>query len=505
MIIMKKKTLVGIFSLLVFLIGCTDPNTEDNSNNNRMNQSFENDDNHMMNSPSENGTNHMNVSDIGPLKSSKGLNELKIPEVLERQENSEVDYEISATIGTTEFFEDTQTETYGYNGDLLGPTVRLKEGETVKVTFRNDLDEPTTVHWHGLEILGENDGGPSQLILPGEDNIITLKADQPSATLWYHPHPHGDTGKQVFKGLGGLLYIDEQDDTDTNYPDNYGVNDIPLIFQDRQFDENYQLNYGQLMDIDGALGNIGLINGTMDPKVTVTEPIMRFRLLNASNAREYTFRLSNGNAFKQIATDGSKLKRPVEMQEITLTPSERVEVLIDFSELNPQESIAIIDAFGNTLLPFELAFDPQQKGTISEFTADEPFLSEEEKNMPITKEVELFGQMNMVTINGRKFDPNRIDLRQEQGVSEIWEVYNRPDMMGGMTHPFHIHGTQFKIISRDNVEVAPNEQGLKDSVLIEPGERVKLLVTFPEKGVFPYHCHILEHEDNGMMGQIEVY
>ena len=113
--------------------------------------------------------------------------------------------------------------------------------------------------------------------------------------------------------------------------------------------------------------------------------------------------------------------------------------------------------------------------------------------------------MNMVTINGRKFDPNRIDLRQEQGVTEVWEIYNRPDMMGGTTHPFHIHGTQFKIISRDDAEVGANEQGLKDSVLVESGERVKLLVTFPEKGIFPYHCHILEHEDNGMMGLIEIY
>ena len=502
---MEKTKLVGIFFLFLSLVGCTNPNSEDSSNNNRMNQSSEIENNHMMNSPTQNENNHMNANNIGPLDASKGLNEIKIPEVLEKQENSEVDYEITASIGATEFFEDTQTETYGYNGHLLGPTVRLKEGETIKVKFTNDLNEPTTVHWHGLEIPGEVDGGPNQLILPGEDRIITLKANQPSATLWYHPHPHGDTGKQVFKGLGGLLYIDEQEDITYSYPDNYGINDIPLIFQDRQFDENVQWNYEELMDTDGTLGNIGLINGTMDPKLTVTEPVMRFRLLNASNAREYTFQLNNGDSFKQIATDGGKLKQPVEMQEIILSPSERVEVLIDFSEIDPQETVAIIDEFGNTLLPMELAFDPQQKETISEFTTDKPFLSEEEKNLPITKEVELFGQMNMVTINGRKFDPNRIDLRQEQGVTEVWEIYNRPDMMGGTTHPFHIHGTQFKIISRDDAEVGANEQGLKDSVLVESGERVKLLVTFPEKGIFPFHCHILEHEDNGMMGLTEVY
>ena len=302
-----------------------------------------------------------------------------------------------------------------------------------------------------------------------------------------------------------MLLIDEASGSELGLPNEYGVDDIPLIFQDRLFDENQQLNYDSLMDVDGTLGDTSIVNGTVNPKLTVTKPIMRFRILNGANARNYTFRLSNSASFTQIASDGSLLNKPVETKSVTLAASERAEILIDFSTMTDEESLAIINEEGAELLPFDVALDDSQVSSTEMWTADEPFLTEQEKAMPVTKEIELFGMMDMVTINGKKFDPDRIDLRQEQGVTEVWEIYNKPDMMGGMIHPFHIHGTQFKIISRDGKETQPNEQGLKDSVLVEPGERVKLLVTFPEEGIFVFHCHILEHEDNGMMGQVEVY
>lgn len=441
---------------------------------------------------------------IAPLlDSSQGINELSIPPVLEKQQGEEFDYEVTAQQGSTEFFEGIPTDTYGYNGDLLGPTIRLQQDESVDVKITNDLDEPTTFHWHGLEVPGDIDGGPHGEIEPGASQIITLEADQPAATLWYHPHVHEATAEQVFKGLSGMLYIDEP--TDSGLPNDYGVDDIPLIFQDRLFDENLQLNYERLMDIDGTMGDISMVNGTLDPKLTITEPVMRFRLLNGANARNYTFRLSNGASFTQIASDGGMLKEPVETDTLTLAASERAEILVDFSTMTEEQSLALIDDEGAELLPFDVELGDSPVDSAELRTADEPFLSEQERAMPVTKKIELFGMAEMVTINGKTFDMDRIDLRQERGVTEVWEVYNKPDMMGGMIHPFHIHGTQFKIISRDGKETAPNEQGLKDSVLVEPDERVKLLVTFPEKGIFVFHCHILEHEDNGMMGQVEVY
>lgn len=247
-----------------------------------------------------------------------------------------------------------------------------------------------------------------------------------------------------------------------------------------------------------------MVNGTIDPKLTVTKPVMRFRLLNGANARNYTFRLSNGAEFTQVASDGGLLDEPVETDSLTLAASERAEIVLDFSKFE-DEDIAIINEEGVELLPFEVALDDSPADSVDMQAASESFLSEQEQAMPVTKKIELFGMAEMVTINGKKFDMDRIDLRQEQGVTEVWEVSNEPDMMGGMIHPFHIHGTQFKIISRDGKPPEAHEQGFKDTVLVEPDETVKLLVTFPEKGVFVYHCHILEHEDNGMMGQIEVY
>lgn len=497
-----KNKLIGIFLFsAITLSACS-------SNNGGMNSNMMNEED------SDQGMGGMNQGGMGSmmdhgnvpsLTSSEGLNDLAIPPLLEKQKDQDYDYEVVAQEGTTEFFKGVSTETYGYNGNLLGPTLKIEEGKKVDVKITNDLSEPTTFHWHGLEVASEIDGGPSDEIQPGESRIVTLEADQPAATLWYHPHVHEMTAEQVYRGLSGMLLIDSSDKEDPTIPNEYGVNDIPLIFQDRLFDEDKQLNYNQLMNEDGTLGDVSIVNGTVNPKLTITEPIMRFRLLNGSNARNYTFSLSNGASFTQIASDGSLLDEPVEIQELTLAASERAEILIDFSKLTAEESLAIINDEGVELLPFDVELDGSTVDSTEMWTTEEPFLSQEEKEMPVEKNIELFGMMDMVTINGKKFDADRIDLRQEQGVTEVWEVYNKKDMMGGMIHPFHIHGTQFKVISRDGKEVGLNEQGLKDSILVNPGEKVKILVTFPEKGVYVFHCHILEHEDNGMMGQIEIY
>src|SRR5699024_2088049 len=502
---MKKIILAGA-GLLLILTGCTNVTTEQQSGE-QTSEEMQHEENMDMNHENMEGMEeHMDHDNIPSLQASKGTQELVIPPLLEKQKDSDLDYEVVAQEGTTQFFDGSLTNTYGYNGNLLGPTLQLKEGETVKVKVRNELNEPTTFHWHGLEVPGSEDGGPSDVIQPGESKVVTLKADQPAATLWYHPHPHEMTAEQVFKGLAGMLYVEEADEEAPALPHTYGVDDIPLIFQDRLFDENKQLDYKNLMNNDGTIGDVSLVNGTVNPKLTVTKPLMRFRILNGANARNYTFRLSNDASFTQIASDGGLLREPVETDEITLSPSERAEILIDFSAMESDEPIAITDEEGNALMPFDLEYDGEMKKMESISWPDNTtFLSEEEKSLPVTKEIELFGMMDKVTINGNKFDPDRIDLRQKKRVLEVWEVYNKPDEMGGMLHPFHIHGTQFKIISRDGREPAPNELGLKDSVLIEPGERVRLLVTFPEEGIYMYHCHILEHEDNGMMGQVEVY
>src|SRR5690625_1533077 len=449
---------------------------------------------------------HMSHDEVVSLNDSTGENELNIPPMLEPDagDDNQVEYTVRAQKGKTEIFDGTETATYGYNGSFLGPTLRFKKGDQVKITTINELDEATTFHWHGLEVSADADGGPHEVIKPEEEKVIEFEVTQEASTLWFHPHPEGKTAEQVYNGLAGLFYIEDDNSKSLGLPNEYGKNDIPLIFQDRIFDDKKQLNFSADMNEDGTIGDTLLINGTLNPRLTVNKEKVRLRLLNGSNARNYTFKLNTGDSFDQIATDGGFLNEPVTLKEVTLTPAERAEIIVDFSQLNTDEDIALINEDGSVLLPFEVS--DQKNGVASSIPGDMNNFSitEEEMNLPVTKKIELFGMMDQVTLNGKKFDPERIDFTQEQGVTEVWEIYNKPDEMGGMIHPFHIHGTQFKILSRNGKEPSKSEQGWKDTISVEPDETVKVAVQFQHKGVYMFHCHILEHEDNGMMGQIKV-
>lgn len=486
---------VLVTSLLV-LSGCGLANSQPDE---RMDHSMMNDE-EMDHSTMEE---HMNHDEIVSLNNSTGENELAIPPMLEAEHEQGIEYTVRAQQGVTEIFEGIQTNTSGYNGSFLGPVLRLEKGEKVKIKTINELDEDTTFHWHGLEVSGEEDGGPHSVLTPGEEKVIAFDVTQEAATLWFHPHPIGKTAEQVYNGLAGLIYIEDNNSKSLGLPSDYGENDFPLIFQDRTFDEEKQLNYQAVMNSDGTVGDTLLINGTVNPKLTVNREQVRLRLLNGSNARNYTFSLNSGDSFMQIATDGGLLNEPVTLNEVTLTPSERAEIIIDFSQIEAGKELALINEDGAILLPFEVLAQSgatvETQGELNDFA-----VTAEERALPVTKTIELFGMMDMVTINGKKFDPNRIDFTQEQGVTEVWEIYNKRDMMGGMIHPFHIHGTQFKILSRNGEEPPENERGWKDSFAIEPDETVKIAVQFKHKGVYMFHCHILEHEENGMMGQVEV-
>lgn len=494
--ITKKRVLLIAFTSLV--AGCSMNGSEDDATG----------------APSKNGMHHdrsgmegmmhghMNHDTPLPLEDSKGLNELTIPPLLEKNTSGDVDYTLTAQEGNRMLLEGQETETYGYNGDFLGPVLKLRKGETVRIKTVNALDEDTTFHWHGLDVPGDVDGGPHNPLKPGEERVIEFNVTQEAATLWFHPHPHGKTAEQVYKGLAGLLYIEDDRSDSLNVPNDYGFNDFPILLQDRAFTDNGELNYEAAYNSDGTLGNRLLVNGTLDPKLVVPKGKVRLRLVNGSNARNYTVSLSSGDSFQQIATDGGLLNEPVEMDTLTLTPAERGEIIIDFDQLQEVDNLALVDEQGTILLPFEVNDEKTSKELSAELNTFA--VTEEERNLAVTKRLELFGMMDMVTINGKKFDMNRIDMTQKVGETEVWELTNKPDPMGGMIHPFHIHGTQFKVISVNGKDPDDNLKGWKDTVALEPGDRVKIAISFENKGVYMYHCHILEHEDNGMMGQIEV-
>ncbi|MGM0396729.1 MAG: multicopper oxidase family protein [Bacillota bacterium] len=433
---------------------------------------------------------------------------LPIPPILEDTDPApgRAEFRIIAQNGSREFVPGVKTSTMGYNGDYLGPVIRVRNGEELAVNVENRLDgEMTTIHWHGLEVDGEADGGPHSGIQPGKIWTPEFTIDQPAATLWYHPHPESNTGRQVYNGLAGLFIIEDEVSDSLDIPKEYGVNDVPLVIQDKRFSQDGSFEYILAMPdiMFGLQGNAILVNGTMDPYLDVEKGLMRFRILNGSNATIFELRLDNNQSFYQIASDGGFLEEPVEMNRLVLGPSERAEILIDFSGYEDGQRVRLANQDWSFM---EFVVDGEQE---NDFTVPDT-LTEIERLQPQeasrSREFVFLGTGPNVNINGKQFDIDRIDEVVSLGDTEIWEVSNQSGMgmMGGTIHPFHAHGTQFQILDRDGNPPPANETGRKDSFLVFPGETVRVIATFRKPGVFMYHCHILEHEDAGMMGQFLV-
>ncbi|AOM84090.1 multicopper oxidase family protein [Salisediminibacterium beveridgei] len=440
---------------------------------------------------------------------------LPIPPVLEDEnpEDGKAEFTLTAQIGETEFYEGQPTETYGYNGDYLGPVLRVREGDEVTVNVENALEEETTVHWHGLEVPGEADGGPHSVIEPGGIWRPEFEIKQPASTLWFHPHPHHKTGEQVYKGLAGLLLIEDDASDGLDIPKDYGENDIPLIVQDKELkdDGTFDYNPGMQDIMMGLHGNTPLVNGAVDPYTEVPQGKMRFRVLNGSNARTYDFELSGGQSFHQIASDGGFLEKPVEMNNLTLSSAERAELIVDFSDFEEGDQVELRGE-GTRLMTFEVTGEDGFQTALPKQLVDIEQLDPADAD--VTRQFVMGGMGPHVNINGRQMDMDRIDEEVTLNDIEVWEISNESQgMMGGMMggmgergmiHPFHIHGIQFQVLDRNGEAPPENERGWKDTVLVQENETVRIIAKFSEPGVFMYHCHILEHEDVGMMGQFEV-
>lgn len=437
------------------------------------------------------------------LKNNEGTNTLTFPAVLkpDSEKGKNVEYSLTAQPGTTELFKGYETKTYGYNGSLLGPTLRLKEGQHVTIHLKNDLSEATTFHWHGLEVSGKADGGPHALIEPGEEKTIQFTVTQQAATLWYHPHPMGNTAQQVYKGLAGLLYIEDDNAAALDLPNDYGENDFPIILQDRTFVEGKQLDYSEVANSDGTYGDTMMINGVINPVLKTEKKLVRLRVLNGSNARNYNVHFDNDMTFTQIATDGGFLNKPQKMKELLLGAGERAEILVDLSKVK-EKRVSLVNDQDVVLLPIDVSdtkSTAKASTKLNTIKVDQALLAQQP-----TKVVKMEGMRENVTINGKKFDEKRVDFTQEKGETEVWEIDNAITDEGGMIHPFHIHGTQFLVLSVNGEKPEPSLQGYKDTITLQPGQKARIAVKFPYAGMYMFHCHILEHEDNGMMGQIEV-
>ncbi len=447
-------------------------------------------------------------------------------------------FALSARAGESNFLGRAPTPTWGFSQPYLGPTLRLPAKGEVAAEITNTLGEAVSVHWHGLIVPGDVDGGPHQPVAAGGRWTPVLPLDQMPATLWYHSHIHGKTAPQVYRGLAGVIHITDGEDDARALPAQYGIDDLTLVIQDRRFDRRGRMIYDPAMPdrMMGFQGNVLLVNGQIAPFARVPKGVVRLRFLNASNARVLTLHMAEGRPLHLIGTDSGLLPAPVALETLTLAPAERAEVLVDFSDgaegllatgPNPNGGMMGGGMMGGGMMRgggmrggrdqgFEilpLTVDPALPARITRLPgAIGGSLPDHDPGaVAVSREFRL--EMGMgpgmmfrrtgrrFSINGRPFSMRRLDLTARQGALERWVI--RGEMM---MHPFHVHGCAFQVLSENGRPPALQNRGWKDTVLVN-GE-AEILVRFPHKASedlpYMFHCHILEHEDGGMMGQFAV-
>ena len=472
------------------------------------------------------GCNLSFLNDGNPLSTATNVirfQPLPIPELLTGTDlGGQKVYDLTMRQGSMVYVPGTNTATFAYNGNILGPTLLMRKGDEVVINVTNQLGEPTTTHWHGIHLPAVMDGGPHQVIENGDTWQARYAIMNEAATFWYHPHLMGKTGEQDYRGLAGLFIV-EDPQNELALPNQYGTDDIPLIIQDKIFNADGSLNYP---DVNvGVKGDHILVNGAVTPTFNAPAQFVRFRLLNGSNARIYNFGFSDNRQFHQIGTDGGLLENPVPLTRLRLATGERAEILVDFSgQETSQVRLVSYSSELDNIIPIFLNND-MDKSTFDIMTIDinsataNPITtlpgslasinrlqeSQAVKTRPF--ELEEGFSLNFeidFKINGKTMDINRIDETIKLDDIEIWEVINDADM----PHPFHIHDIQFLILTRNGSPPPENESGWKDTVLVMPGETVKVITQFGEYAdtdkPYMFHCHILEHEDAGMMGQFVV-
>lgn len=488
---------------------------------------------------------------------------LPIPTILTPDARNSVTLTVQQ--GTTSFGGKTAT-TWGYNGSLLGPALRLQQGKPVTVEIRNQLAEETTLHWHGLEIPGEVDGGPQGIIKPGASRTVTFTPNQQAATCWFHPHQHGKTGRQVAMGLAGLVLIEDPQISALLLPKQWGIDDIPVIIQDKQFGSDGQIDY-QLDIMTAAVGWFGdtlLTNGTIYPQHAAPKGWLRLRLLNGCNARSLNLAASDNRPLYVIASDGGLLAEPVKVNELPILMGERFEVLVDISDGKAFDLVTLpVSQMGMAVAPFDKAHPvmriqpvlipasatlPDQLATLPALPSLDG-LTQRKLQLSMDPMLDMMGMQalmkkygdqamsdmmqhggmmgnmgqggmdhgnmggmgsmnhggdgfdfhNANKINGQAFNMDAPMFAASKGQFERWVISGVGDMM---LHPFHIHGTQFRILSENGKPPAAHRAGWKDTVRVEGGVS-EVLVKFdhdaPKAHMYMAHCHLLEHEDTGMM------
>lgn len=403
------------------------------------------------------------------------------------------------------------TDVYAYNGSVPGPTLEMHEGDRVTIHVLNKLPVPTTIHWHGLHVPADMDGSPYDPIAAGaqQDYVFTIPRGT-AGTYWYHPHPDHSTGMQVAKGLYGAIIVRAADD-----PLPATLTERLLVLSDNRFLPGGEIDLpdphspeGRVDFENGREGNVFFVSGKIKPTYTIRSgEVQRWRIINGSGARVYRIAL-NGQTFLHVGSDGGLFEQPVEVKELVLGIGERAEVLVRGTGA-PGSSTTL------QMLPYDRYIPQTRPANWNEtrdlvtlqYTNDAPVepiaIPTKLRVVPALDTTKVLTRrvvsLSQGMINGRLMDMARIDMTAKLGATEIWEIEN----LVGMDHPFHLHGFQFQVLDRNGVPEPARRW--KDTVNVPKHETARFIVRYDDfGGKWMFHCHILAHEDHGMMGVLLV-
>ncbi|MEU6661954.1 multicopper oxidase family protein [Streptomyces sp. NPDC046821] len=486
---------------------------------------------------------------------------LPIPPVLKPVDNSggTDHYEITQRETTAEILPGTRTKLWAYNGTFPGPTIESRRGRPATVTHRNELPVPTVVHLHGGRTPAASDGYPTDLVLPdgwptpsahhqhaqaqahmrmamrtagahtmADPRAVTSRVtraytfplDQRATMLWYHDHRMDFTAPAIWRGLAGMHIIRDETEDALDLP--RGDHEVPLMIADRAFAADGSLTYPSLDPTlrdrpgvegsyaAGVLGDVILVNGAPWPVHEVDAVRYRLRLLNASNARHYEFQAVTDEGrildLRQIGSDQGLLSEPVTHTTLPVAPAERYDVVVDFAGLPTGSRVRLINRLGSgrtrEVMAFRIARRARDHSHIpTKLASDVPVWRRSEATA-VRDFAFRAGEMEHGrgwVIGGRAFDPSRTDVRTRLGAVEVWRF------VADVHHPIHLHLVGFRVLSRGGRDPLPHDAGLKDTLSLRPGESAEIITRFDGyRGRYLFHCHNAEHEDMGMMANLEI-
>lgn len=463
---------------------------------------------------------------------SYGQNQLFIPPTIE---SSTINLTLQE--GVTQFYPGINTNTMGANGALLGPTLIMTDGDNVNITVNNQLPDTTTIHWHGMHVAPQNDGGPHSMIMPGMSWNPQFTVMEKAATHWYHPHLHHKTDKHVSKGIAGMILVRDTEEASLNLPLTYGVDEFPIILQTKGFDAA-----GQIL-VHTELDTSVMVNGTVDAFTQFPAQVVRLRVLNGSSQRVMELGFSDNRSFSIIGTDGGLLTSALSKTRYRIAPGQRVDILVDLTTSMGQNfqlmsygselpnavygaaqpgmgagaTGSLVGYTSNPLNGNDFEFLDITVGTataspiitmptaLANYAPIAEASANTTRNLTFTSTGGMGNLAGPFVINGAMFDMSVINYTVPLDNIEIWSLTNQTPI----AHPFHIHDVQFFILDINGNPPPPELQGLNDVVLVPGGMgNVRFIAQFSDFAndsvPYMYHCHMLTHEDDGMMGQFIV-